>query len=100
WAPSAAQRHYELALELWGQVPDAEHRAGIDHARLLEVAADAAAHAGAGERALALTDQALAEVGAQAGPERRARLLANRAQQLADLGRDEEGLAVLEEAVG
>ncbi|MGZ4221409.1 MAG: ATP-binding protein, partial [Solirubrobacteraceae bacterium] len=46
FAPAAAQRHYELALELWLQVPDAEQRAGIDHAQLLEAAASSAARAG------------------------------------------------------
>src|SRR6185312_182414 len=62
-APSAAQRHFELALELWHQVPEAEERAGIDHARLLEVAADAARRAGGVERALALVDEAVDELG-------------------------------------
>ncbi|HEX5193815.1 MAG TPA: AAA family ATPase, partial [Solirubrobacteraceae bacterium] len=33
-APAAAQRQFELALELWAQVPDARQRAGIDHAEL------------------------------------------------------------------
>ena len=100
FAPSAAQRHYELALELWLQVPDAEHRAGIDHAHLLEAAAASAARAGTADRGLALVDQALAEVGYDGQAEDRARLLVRRAELLIDLGRDEEGLTVLEEAVG
>ena len=62
-APSAAQRHFELALELWNQVPDAEERAGIDHPQLLEAAAAAASRAGQSSRGLALVDEALAEVG-------------------------------------
>jgi DNA-binding CsgD family transcriptional regulator len=99
-APSAAQRHFELALELWNQVPDAGHRAGIDHPQLLEAAAGAAAHAGAVDRGLALVDQALAEVGNGGALERRATLLVRRAELLNDLGRDDEGLAVLEQAVG
>jgi DNA-binding CsgD family transcriptional regulator len=97
-APAAAQRHYELALELWGQVPDAEQRAGIDHPALLESAGEAAYRAGAVDRALALVDQGLAEVGYAGALERRATLLATRAAILRDLGRDEEGLAVLEQA--
>ncbi|MGZ4195199.1 MAG: helix-turn-helix transcriptional regulator [Solirubrobacteraceae bacterium] len=100
FAPAAAQRHYELALELWLQVPDAEQRAGIDHAQLLEAAASSAARAGPVDRALALVDQALGEVGHDGDPEHRARLLVRRADLLVDLGRDEEGLTVLEEAVG
>ena len=99
-APSAAQRHYELALELWLQVPDAEQRAGIDHAQLLEAAAWSAARAGAVDRGLALVDEALSEIGYDAEPEHRARLLVRRAELLVDLGRDEEGLTVLEEALG
>ncbi len=99
-APSAAQRHFELALELWTQVPDAPERAGIDHPQLLEAAATAAMRAGAGERGLALADQALAEVGYGGTLERRATLLVLRAVLLADLGRDNEGLAVFEQAVG
>jgi DNA-binding CsgD family transcriptional regulator/tetratricopeptide (TPR) repeat protein len=99
-APSAAQQHFELALELWHQVPDAEQRAGIDHAQLLEAAAGAAARAGASERGLALVDDALAEIGGQGSLERRAMLLVRRAEVLGDLGRDNEALAVLEQAVG
>ena len=99
-APSAAQRHFELALELWTQVPDAASQASIDHPQLLEAAATAAAQAGAVDRALALVDQALAEVGHQGTPEGRAMLLVRRATILGDLGRDDESLAVLEQAVG
>ena len=98
-APAAAQRQFELALELWAQVPDAEQRAGIDHAQLLALASRAASRAGAVERGLALVDQALAEVGYDGTLERRATLLVRRAEALVDLGRDEEGLAVLEQAV-
>lgn len=99
-APSAAQRHLELALELWNQVPDAEQRLGLDHAELLEAAATAASRAGAVDRGLALVDEALAEIGYTGTLERRATLLVRRASLLADLGRDHEGLAVLEQAVG
>ncbi len=97
-APSAAQRHFELALELWNQVPDAEERAGIDHAQLLEVAADAARRAGGTERALALVDEAIDELGEQGPLERRVIVLVRRAELLNDLGRDNEGMAVLEHA--
>jgi tetratricopeptide (TPR) repeat protein len=97
--PSAAQRHFELGLlELWTEVPDAEQRVGLDHAELLEAAAVAASRAGAVERALALVDEALSELGE--GPrERRARLLARRGELLSDFGRDDEGLAALEQAL-
>jgi tetratricopeptide (TPR) repeat protein len=98
-AASAAQRHFELALELWSQVPDAGQRAGLDHPQLLEFTADAAYRAGAVDRALALIDQALTEVGHGGALERRAMYLARRATYLRDLGRDDEGIAVLEQAV-
>ena len=97
-APSAAQRHFERALELWPQVPGAEERAGIGHSQLLEAAASAAARAGAVDRGLALVDQALAEVGYGGTLERRATLLVRRAMLLVDLARDSEALAVFEQA--
>ncbi|MBV9606415.1 MAG: AAA family ATPase [Solirubrobacterales bacterium] len=99
-APSAAQRHFEVALELWPQVPDAAERAGIAHSELLDAAADAAFRAGAGERALGLVDQALEEVGDTGTLEERAMLLARRAAILGKIGRDTEGIAVLEQAAG
>ncbi len=100
YAPSAAQMHFEVALELWTQVPDAHQRAGIPHPELLDAAADATYRAGAVERALALVDQALEEVGYGGPLEQRAMLLARRATILRELGRDDEGIAVLEQAVG
>ncbi|MGN6867716.1 MAG: helix-turn-helix transcriptional regulator [Solirubrobacteraceae bacterium] len=99
-ASSAAQRHFEVALGLWTQVPDAGQRAGIAHAELLDAAAEAAYRAGAADRALALVDQALEEVGYGGTLEQRAMLLARRASILRDLGRDEEGITVLEQAAG
>jgi ATP/maltotriose-dependent transcriptional regulator MalT len=99
-ASAAARRHFELALELWSRVPDAEERAGIDHVQLLERAGMAAHRAGDPNRALALVDQAIEEAGEAAPPERRAWLLVRRAELLGDLGREEEGLADFEHAVG
>src|SRR6185437_471799 len=93
-----AQRHFELALELWHQVPEAEQRAGIDHALLVEVAADAAWRAGAVERALALVDEAVDELGEDGPLERRVILLVRRAELLSDLGRDDEGMSAPEHA--
>ncbi len=98
-APVTARRHFELALELWSQVPDAAERAGIDHVELLECAGSAAHRAGDPNRALALLDQALAEGGEDAAPERRSQLLASRAELLGDLGREDEGVTGFEQAV-
>jgi ATP/maltotriose-dependent transcriptional regulator MalT len=98
-SPSAAQRHYELALELWTQIPEAEEEAGLDHPQLLDAAAASAALAGSLDRALALMDQAVAEVGSGGPPERRLRLLVRRATILGDLGRDQDYLEALEQVV-
>jgi ATP/maltotriose-dependent transcriptional regulator MalT len=64
----------------------------------LEVAADAARRAGGVERALALVDEAVDELGEQGPLERRVILLVRRAELLSDLGRDDEGMSVLEHA--
>jgi DNA-binding CsgD family transcriptional regulator/tetratricopeptide (TPR) repeat protein len=96
--PAAAQRHLELALELWPQVPDAEAVAGIDHAQLLAETAGATFQAGAGQRALGLIDQALAEVGEDSPAERRALLLGHRAEILLGHEGEHQAVAVLEGA--
>jgi DNA-binding CsgD family transcriptional regulator/tetratricopeptide (TPR) repeat protein len=96
--PAEAQRHFELALELWPQVPDAEDRAQMGHPELLETTAQAAHRAGAINRALDLIDQAIAEIGPAAPPHRRALLLTHRGNLLRDLARDDDGLADLERA--
>jgi DNA-binding CsgD family transcriptional regulator/tetratricopeptide (TPR) repeat protein len=59
-AHAEAQRQFERALELWDRVPAAT--AGLDKAELLARAAEAAANAGAADRAVALVRGALAEV--------------------------------------
>jgi DNA-binding CsgD family transcriptional regulator len=97
--PAEAQRHLELALELWGEVPGAAGHARVAHADVLEAAALAAHHAGAVERGLALTDEALAELGAGGPPERRAVLLARRARMVRDLARGDDGTSDLEKAL-
>jgi DNA-binding CsgD family transcriptional regulator len=99
-APAAAQRHFELALELWSQVPDAEAQAAIAHPALLDAAAYAAVQAGALDRSLALIDQALAEVASDGTLDERALLCVRRAAILGQLGREDESVAVLEEAAG
>jgi DNA-binding CsgD family transcriptional regulator len=98
-APAEAQRHYELALELWTGVPDARELAARTYGELLDDAAHAAWHGGAADRALALFDQALAEVGSGDDGRRLALLLAERARLMIDLGRDAEANSGLERAV-
>jgi DNA-binding CsgD family transcriptional regulator len=56
-----AQTFYELALELWQQVPDAAERAGVDEVALERRAAEAANLAGDHGRAAALMRSAIAQ---------------------------------------
>jgi DNA-binding CsgD family transcriptional regulator len=98
-APAEAQRHYELALELWTGVPDAEELAGRTYGELLDDAAHAAWHGGAADRAVALFEQALAEVGSADDGRRLALLLAEKARLMIDLGRDQQANVELERAV-
>jgi DNA-binding CsgD family transcriptional regulator/tetratricopeptide (TPR) repeat protein len=65
-----AQRHFELALELWDQVADANERLGLDRAAVLQHAADSAYLAGDPNRAIILTRAALASVDVAADPVR------------------------------
>ena len=65
-----AQGHFETALELWDQVADADRRLGLDHAAVLQLAADSAYLAGDPNRAISLTRAALAEVDAASDPVR------------------------------
>jgi len=60
YAFAEAQRQFERALELWDRVPAAT--TGLDKAELLARAGEAAANAGAADRAVALVRGALAEV--------------------------------------
>jgi predicted ATPase len=57
-----AQRHFETALELWDQVPDPDDQLELDHAAVLQHAAEAAYLAGDPNRAIALTRATLAVV--------------------------------------
>jgi DNA-binding CsgD family transcriptional regulator/tetratricopeptide (TPR) repeat protein len=69
-----AQRHFETALELWDQVADAEKQLDLDHAAVLQHAAEAAYLAGDPNRAITMVRAALATVD-EAGDPVRAGLL-------------------------
>ena len=98
YAHAEAQQHLERALEVWPRVPDAEARTGVDHVQLLQRTIRAATDAGNEDRAVLLTDQALAEVDREREPARTALLLEHKASLLRDLGRS-DGSAELEAAV-
>ena len=68
-----AQNHYDRAIELWDQVPNAAARSGLDLAGLLERAAATAEITDSG-RALALVTMAIDAVGSDADPVRLALL--------------------------
>jgi DNA-binding CsgD family transcriptional regulator len=70
-----ADRHYQRALQLWGQVPDPGRPAGFDLIDLLARAAEAAARTGTTDRAIVLLEQALDRVDPAAEPMRAAVLL-------------------------
>jgi DNA-binding CsgD family transcriptional regulator/predicted negative regulator of RcsB-dependent stress response len=98
YAPAEALRHLDNALEIWPQVPDAAARSGIDLVEALRRAGVSAYAAGALDASLAMFDEALAELGANADPERHALLIEARAATLLDLGRDDEARSELERA--
>jgi DNA-binding CsgD family transcriptional regulator/tetratricopeptide (TPR) repeat protein len=99
FAPWEAQRHFERALELWPQVPDADEQTGLDRVEVGRLAAEAAQAAGSSERARSMLDEALATLGESGDHVRRALLLEQRAATLRDVGRAPEGVADLEAAV-
>ena len=98
YAPAEALGHLERALEIWPQVPDAAERSGIDVVEALRRAGQSAYAAGALDRSLAMFDEALAELGPDADPERRALLMEARAATVLDSGRDDEARLDLERA--
>ena len=99
YAPAEALRHLEQALELWPSVPDASQRCGIDLVDTLRLAGSSAIAAGEPERALALFDEALAELGTANDAERRALTQEARSQALVIIGRADEADAALHQAL-
>jgi DNA-binding CsgD family transcriptional regulator/tetratricopeptide (TPR) repeat protein len=99
FAPAEARRHFERALEVWRNVPDAEAQAGADKVEVLRLAARAASQSGEPHRALPLLQQASDLVDSAADPERAALIIEQRAHTLRMLGEDGASLAALEEAL-
>lgn len=97
YAYSTAAAMGDRMLELWDRVPDAEVLAGRDRVAVIAITASALRNAGNNERALALVEVALADAD-DLPPARRARLLRDKGQYLANLNRP--GFAdLLEEAL-
>jgi DNA-binding CsgD family transcriptional regulator/tetratricopeptide (TPR) repeat protein len=74
-APSSAERHYERALELWDDAPEAAADSPLDRGTLLRRAAETAHMSGDYARGIALIGEALAGVAADAEPLRASSLL-------------------------
>jgi len=74
-APSSAERHYERALELWDDAPEAAADSPLDRGALLRRAAETAHLSGDYARGIALIGEALAGVDADAEPLRASALL-------------------------
>jgi ATP/maltotriose-dependent transcriptional regulator MalT len=72
WAIALA--HYQRAIRLWPEVPDAETRAGMVHVELLRRAAEVATAAGEVDRAARLAEEAMSEVDQDEAPACAARL--------------------------
>ncbi|HEY4279264.1 MAG TPA: LuxR C-terminal-related transcriptional regulator, partial [Conexibacter sp.] len=99
FAFAEAERNCERALALWGQVPDAAQRAGLDRAELLARTANAAIRGDDPQRAIALAREAIGELDATREPTRVAllQMLAGRALWLS--ADHAEGLVAAREAV-
>jgi DNA-binding CsgD family transcriptional regulator/tetratricopeptide (TPR) repeat protein len=93
-----AHHHYERALTLWGQVPDAHQHAGLALSELRREAAEAARWAGLPDRAVALLQEALADLGGHIQPARAGLLHARLAECRSEAGDSKAALAAYEEA--
>src|SRR6516164_9398722 len=99
FAQAEAAGHYERALELWGQAPEAAASSPLDRGALLQRAAQAADLAGADTRAVALIGQALTETDAAAEPLRAGVLLERLARYQWGSGDAPAARAAMEQAV-
>src|SRR5215468_5470601 len=99
FAQAEAVGHYERALELWEQAPDAAASSPLDRSSLLQRAAQAASRTGADTRAVALINQALTETDAAAEPVRAGALLERLARYQWLAGETAAAMAAVERAV-
>jgi DNA-binding CsgD family transcriptional regulator/tetratricopeptide (TPR) repeat protein len=94
-----ALRHYERALELWGQVPEPDSLARLDRVELLTRAADAATACARPDQALVLPTEALDRVASAADPMRTALLHMRLGGSRWDVGDESGCLAASDQAV-
>jgi DNA-binding CsgD family transcriptional regulator/tetratricopeptide (TPR) repeat protein len=98
-ALAEALGHYERALELWDQAPEAAASSPLDRGTLLYRAAEAANLAGYDDRAVALGRLALDRVDAVAEPRRAGALLERLARYHWTAGDTPRAMAAVERAV-
>ncbi len=104
YAPAESLRHLDRALEIWPRIPDAAQRAAAVLAEVYRRAADAAYFAGVMDRSLALSEQGAAALTAGPGDgpgtaALRAQLLDRRAMVLRHIGREDEAITTLRQAL-
>jgi predicted ATPase len=98
-APAEALEHYERALELCDEAPDAAARSPLDRVSLLQRAAEAASQAGWYDRAVTLARLALDRVDAAVEPPRAGAMLERLARYRWLAGDGPRALAAIERAV-
>jgi DNA-binding CsgD family transcriptional regulator len=98
-APAEVQAQAERALRLWDRVPNPDAIAGSDRVGLLEWAGRAALEASRFERAGALLASARAGLGHERDPVRLADVLLRLSIVERNLGRMDEGMRLVDEAV-
>jgi DNA-binding CsgD family transcriptional regulator len=102
YAPAESLHHLERALEIWPRIPDAAERAEAGLAEVYLRAVDAAYYAGVLDQALDLSEQGMAALPAEPGDGTgalRAQLLDRRAMVLRDIGREDEAITALRQAL-
>ncbi|MDX6434272.1 MAG: hypothetical protein QOE54_6638 [Streptosporangiaceae bacterium] len=99
YALAEAQQHYERALELWDQAPQAAAQSPLDRVTLLQRAAQAAYLIGEHDRAIALVEVALADIDAARDPLRTGVLLERLARYRWMAGDSARALKTIEQAV-
>jgi DNA-binding CsgD family transcriptional regulator/tetratricopeptide (TPR) repeat protein len=93
-----AHQHYERALTLWDEVPEAPKQAGLPLSDLRLEAAEAARWTGLPDCAAVLLQEVLADIGAHIGPAQVGLLHARLAECHNEAGNSKAALAAYEEA--
>jgi DNA-binding NarL/FixJ family response regulator/tetratricopeptide (TPR) repeat protein len=95
---SEAHQHYERALDLWEQVPNAQELAGVTPADLRLEAAECVRWTGLPNQASTLLQEALADLGPHLEPTQAASLYARLGEYRSEAGDSKAAVAAYEEA--